>query len=80
LRNQFVEQVNAGSANLEKRCLVNCLQGCRCREAGELYCIVQALDKAARGDVDNGLVFAGSNAGRADRMRSVAELMTELVN
>lgn len=38
-----------------------------------------ALDRAARGDVENGLIFAGSNAGRATQMVSVAELMAELV-
>lgn len=79
LRNAFVEKVNAGAIDLEKRCLLNCLQVCRCRDAGELYCIVQALDKAARGDVENGLVFSGSNAGRVQRIRPVAELITELV-
>lgn len=79
LKNPFVEKAMSGSADLEKRCLLNCLQVCRCRDAGELYCIVQALDKAARGDVENGLVFSGSNAGRADRILPVAELMAELV-
>lgn len=79
LRNPFVEQVMSGSAPVQKGCLVNCLQVCRFREAGEFYCIVQALDKAARGDVENGLVFSGSNAGRCDRIMPVAELMQELV-
>lgn len=79
LRNPFVEKVRSGSAPKEKGCLLNCLQVCRHRDVGEDYCIVRALDKAARGDVENGLVFSGSNAGRADRMMSVAELIAELV-
>lgn len=79
LRNPFVEKAIAGSPDLERRCLSSCLQVCRCRDTGELYCIVQALDKAARGDVENGLVFSGSNAGRAERIMPVAELMAELV-
>lgn len=79
LRNPFAERVICGDDTLEKRCIANCLQGCRCRDAKEGFCIVQALDRAARGDVDNGLVFAGSNAGRATRMMSVAELISELV-
>ncbi len=66
LRNPFVEKAMSGSAPLEKGCLLNCLH-------------VRALDKAARGDVENGLVFSGSNAGRADRIMPVAELMAELV-
>ena len=46
----------------------------------ETYCIIQALDKAARGDVENGLIFAGSNAGRAEKIMPVAELMQELIS
>lgn len=79
LRNAFVEKAIAGSDDLEKRCIANCLQVCGCRDGQGTYCILQALDKASRGDIENGLIFAGSNAGRADRMLSVAELMAELV-
>lgn len=45
----------------------------------ETYCILTALDRAAKGDVENGLIFGGTNAGRSDRIRSVNDLMTELV-
>jgi nitronate monooxygenase len=55
------------------------MQGFWARIFLALDCIVRALDKAARGDVENGLVFSGSNAGRADRIMPVAELMAELV-
>jgi len=79
LRNAFVENAIAGSPDLEKRCLFNCLHACKCRDEQKYFCIVQALDKAARGDIENGLVFSGSNAGRATRMMPVAELMAELV-
>jgi nitronate monooxygenase len=41
-------------------------------------CLIQALDRAARGDVENGLVFAGTKAGRTKRIMPVAELMAEL--
>jgi nitronate monooxygenase len=80
LRNAFVEKAIAGSPDLEKRCLFNCLHACKCRDEQQYFCIIQALDKAARGDIENGLVFSGSNAGRTDRITSVAELMAELVN
>lgn len=79
LHNAFVDQAIAGSPDLEKRCLLNCLHSCKCRDEQQYFCIVQALDKAARGDVEHGLVFSGSNAGRADRIVPVAELMAELV-
>lgn len=78
LRNAFVEKAIANAPDLEKRCLASCLQACRCRDEQQDYCIVQALDRAARGDIENGLVFAGSNAGRAERIIPVAELIAEL--
>ncbi|QLE44420.1 nitronate monooxygenase [Nostoc sp. C052] len=80
LKNSFVKKAIANSPDLEKRCIANCLEVCQCRDHQETYCIIQALDKAARGDVENGLIFAGSNAGRAECMMSVAELIGELVS
>jgi nitronate monooxygenase len=79
LRNAFVEKVMSGATDIERRCLLNCLHTCKCRDEQQAYCIVQALDKAARGDIENGLVFSGSHAGWAKRILPVAELMAELV-
>ncbi|MBD2461857.1 nitronate monooxygenase [Oscillatoria sp. FACHB-1407] len=79
LRNAFAEKAIANSPDLERRCLASCLHACKCRDNQQNFCIVQALDKAARGDIEGGLIFSGSNAGRADRIVSVGELMTELV-
>ncbi|HEY9607075.1 MAG TPA: nitronate monooxygenase family protein [Allocoleopsis sp.] len=78
LRNKFVEKAIAHSPDLERRCIANCLQACNCRDKRETYCLIQALDRAARGDVENGLVFAGTKAGRTKRIMPVAELMAEL--
>jgi nitronate monooxygenase len=78
LHNSFAEQAIAASPNLEQRCIANCLTACLCRDARTTYCILQALATAARGDVENGLVFSGANVGRAERMMSVAQLMVEL--
>jgi nitronate monooxygenase len=79
LRNSFAERVTYEPDTLEKRCIANCLQGCRCRDSKEGFCILQALDRAARGDVDNGLIFAGSNAGRATEILPVTAVMAKLV-
>lgn len=79
LRNAFVEKAIAGSPDLNKRCLASCLHSCQCRDEQKYYCIIQVLDKAARGDIENGLVFTGSNAGRAKQIVPVSELMAELV-
>jgi nitronate monooxygenase len=79
LKNPFVEKAIANSDELETKCLANCLQVCACRDRRQTYCIVQALDRAARGDVENGLIFAGSNAGRARKIVPVADVMAQLV-
>ncbi len=79
LRNAFVDKAIANSPDLDKRCLASCLHVCQCRDEGKHYCIIQVLDKAARGDIENGLIFAGSNAGRAQKIVPVAELMAEFV-
>lgn len=80
LRNAFVEQVAAGAGPDPKQgCFANCLQVCKFRDRRETYCILRALDRACRGDVENGLVFAGNSVGQSDRIVPVAELMTELV-
>ncbi|NER81723.1 MAG: nitronate monooxygenase [Leptolyngbya sp. SIO1D8] len=79
LRNPFVEKVLAeGTANPKANCLANCLQTCKFRDTKATYCILRALDRASRGDVETGLIFSGSNAGRAQHIMPVAELMTEL--
>lgn len=78
IRNQFAEKAIANSSDLERRCVANCLQSCLCRDRKETYCLIQALDRAATGDVENGLIFSSANAGRADRIIPVAELMAEL--
>jgi nitronate monooxygenase len=79
LHNPFVEKVLQDSPDIDKRCLANCLQVCRCRDTKETYCIVQALDRAARGNVEEGLIFAGTNAGRSDKILPVRDLMAELI-
>ncbi|MFP4134012.1 MAG: NAD(P)H-dependent flavin oxidoreductase [Halothece sp.] len=80
LRNPFAEKAIAHSRDLDRRCFGSCLVYCSCRDRGEQYCIARALHKAAQGDVENGLIFAGSNAGRAKEIVPVADLMAELVS
>ena len=79
LRNPFVEQILTGATSKSQEpCLVNCLKVCKFRDNRDTYCILRALDRAAQGDVETGLVFAGSHAGRAEKILPVAELMAEL--
>lgn len=60
------------------KCSSNCLKKCSYKESGERFCIVKALDRAQRGDVETGLVFCGSNAFKADRITTVREIFNEL--
>lgn len=75
LKNKFVRLIKEKPVPVE-RCF-NCLE--KCNPAKVPYCITKALVDAVRGDVDNGLVFAGANAGRIDKIVSVHELMAELI-
>lgn len=43
------------------------------------YCITQALIRAVKGDVDHGLVFCGANAWKINKITTVHDLFTELV-
>jgi nitronate monooxygenase len=78
LRNAFAEKAMVRSPELDQRCIANCLESCLCRDQRQTYCILQALAAAARGDAENGLIFSGANVGRAERLMSVAEVMTQL--
>jgi len=42
------------------------------------YCILEALENARKGDIENGLVFAGSNVWRVNKIVQVRELIQEL--
>ncbi|HEY6838351.1 MAG TPA: nitronate monooxygenase family protein [Geobacteraceae bacterium] len=59
-------------------CRMGCLKKCSYKESGERFCIVTALDRAQRGDVETGLVFCGTNAWKAERITTVAEIFDEL--
>ena len=59
-------------------CRHGCLKKCTYKESGERFCIVTALDRAQRGDVETGLVFCGTNAWKADRITTVREIFAEL--
>ncbi|HEY6874342.1 MAG TPA: nitronate monooxygenase family protein [Geobacteraceae bacterium] len=59
-------------------CGNGCLKKCSYKESGERFCIVSALDRAQRGDVETGLIFCGTNAWRAERIETVQEVFDEL--
>ena len=56
----------------------NCLIPCNPKTTP--YCISKALIEAAKGKLDEGLIFTGSNAYRLTEIVSVKQLMKQLVN
>jgi len=48
-----------------------------CKPAETPYCITDALVNAAVGNVDEALLFCGSNAYRAEKLESVSDIMQE---
>jgi len=60
------------------RCPSNCLKRCAYKSNQERFCIVHALDRSQKGDVETGLVFCGTNAWKADRISTVREIIDEL--
>ena len=73
IRNSFIEKAERGECPV-KRCR-RCLTACK--PATTPYCITDALVNAVEGRLDEGLIFCGSNAFRADRIETVAEIMEE---
>lgn len=76
IRNPFMEQVMAGEKKTPKKCL-GCLK--KCNPAEIPYCITEALVNAARGDVDNALLFCGANAYKAEKTETVKEVIDSLL-
>jgi nitronate monooxygenase len=76
INTSFVKKILEGKAPKPdpKKC-----QGCIGMICDKSYCILEALENARRGDIKNGLVFAGSNVWRVNKMTTVKELIQELV-
>lgn len=74
--NKFLDEVSRGDIQV-KRCF-NCIKTCNPKNTP--YCITKALIEAVKGNVDEGLIFVGTNAYRVDKIVPVKELMEELVS
>jgi len=60
------------------RCPSGCLKKCTYKAEQDRFCIVHALDRAQRGDVETGLIFCGRNAWKANHIGTVQEVFDEL--
>lgn len=75
IANKFLDQVRQGNKQNITKCY-QCLSKCNPLEIP--YCITDALIKAVRGDVDNGLLFCGANAYKAERIETVSDVFKRL--
>lgn len=76
ITNNFINSVKIHKPSIKK--CYNCLIPCNPQDTP--YCISSALINAVRGDIDNALLFCGSNAHKVDRLYSVDEVMSELTS
>lgn len=82
LKSLAADSDNDNSADAKPSAKVNKCYRCiaKCNPAQIPYCITQRLINAVKGDVDNGLIFSGSNAGKMKKIVPVHELICELIN
>jgi NAD(P)H-dependent flavin oxidoreductase YrpB (nitropropane dioxygenase family) len=73
IRTPFIDELEAGRAQRIERCRV-CLKHC-----GKDFCIITKLEEAQRGDIEHGLVFAGSSVTRIHDILPVADVIARLV-
>lgn len=74
INNNFIKNVESNKQTINK--CYSCIKTCDVKTTP--YCITRALINSAKGDTNNGLVFCGSNAYRANEIISVHDLMEEL--
>jgi len=75
VRGPFLEAIARGDRKLF-RCPSHCLESCAAGKAR--YCISEALDRARKGDFENGFVFCGANAHRVEAIVPVRQLVAGL--
>ena len=73
--NNFIKLTENGKDKIE-RCY-NCIKTCDVKNTP--YCITKALINAVKGNINEGLVFCGSNVDKVKEIISVHDLMNELV-
>lgn len=76
IKNKFINNIQKDRIPVNK--CYGCLKTCSPRDT--IYCISKALINAVNGDIENGLIFTGSNAYKLKGIVSVKELIRQLVN
>ena len=73
--NPFMKKIMEGVKQTPKKCL-GCLRNCNPKEIP--YCITQALIQAAKGNVDEALLFCGANIWKTKKLETVKEVIDSL--
>lgn len=73
--NQFLQEAIDGKRKPES-CKNNCIKSCNPKTTS--YCISDALLAAYKGNLDDGFVFTGANAGKVKEISTVSKIFTEL--
>lgn len=77
IRSEFIKNTEA-IGNIWVKTCIGCIKPCNPKDTP--YCITDALISSVKGDKENGLFFAGSNAYRINKIVSVKELIDEIKN
>lgn len=75
IKNKFIE--NAGKTQEKIKKCYQCIKGCNCVDIP--YCITKALVNAAKGNVEDALLFCGAKSYKATKIETVEEVIAELM-
>lgn len=70
--NKYIDQVESGA--IKDRCTHLCLKSCSRR-----FCIIESLIRAQKGDVENGIVFAGKRFNEIKEILPVKVIISNLL-
>jgi nitronate monooxygenase len=73
VRNAFTQRIEAGEDLRPKKCNL-CLKHC-----ARNFCIMEALNKAQQGDLNNGLVFSGERVKKIKDILPVKKIFENLL-
>jgi NAD(P)H-dependent flavin oxidoreductase YrpB (nitropropane dioxygenase family) len=74
--NDFIRRVKSGETQ-PKSCPFHCIKTCDISKSP--YCIILALYNAFKGNLEKGYAFAGSNAWKAEKITTVKETISKIM-
>lgn len=77
IKNVFMKNIKKKSENEKISRCYNCLKPCNPKDTP--YCISKALINSVNGNVDQGLLFTGSNGYRLNKIVKVKDLIDEII-